>query len=489
MGIGDGASEPTRGGQFVPSPPRRPKLSPAGLILQLWRAKWLMLLVFLPLFALGLLAAFSLPRTYTATTRLLVSLSDEYVYRPSVGTDSAPVSPELEALVQSEIELLRSPVVARNALAALSIARAYPDIAKACTQSECERQAMAALMADLSVASAPKNPVIVARFAHQDPVLAAETLNAVTAAFITYRAGIFADGRASNFKSQRENFERDLAATDAEIRTYLIENGLTNLDAERQTLRELYQTASNLLLQTESRIRQVEGEAASYRRQIAGIEPQQDIYVEDTSEQSLIALRLEREEKLSRYKPDSRVIREIDKRIAQAEAYLASRPDVGGTVRRGPNPLYQQIETSLASLAAEAQSLRDQQVELRKQIADFETRQRRLTEVEPGLQELIRRRDVAEQSVRAFAEREVEARARAELSQQSMNTIRLLEPATAPFEGESLKLPVAVLALLFAGLTALFAGLLRALTRPGFATPASIERTLGLPVVAKVRAH
>ncbi len=489
MSTGKGESEPAATRTFIPAARRRPRLSAVGLLLQLWRAKWLMLMVFTPLFALGLLAAFALPETYTSTTRLLVSLSDEYVYRPSVGNDSAPVSPELEALVQSEIELLRSPVVARNALEDVTIARAYPEIAAACAPLECERQALAALMGDFSVGSAPKNPVIVARFAHQDAALSADILNALTSAFITYRAGVFADGRASNFKSQRESFERDLSATDAEIRAYLVANGLTNLDAERQTLRELYQTASNSLLQTESRIRQVEGEAASYRRQIAAIEPQQDIYVEDTSEQSLLSLRLEREEKLSRYKPDSRVIREIDKRIAQAEAYLASRPDVAGTVRRGPNPLYQQIEASLASLAAEAQSLRDQQVELRKQIADFEARQRHLTEVEPGLQELIRRRDVAEQSVRAFAEREVEARARAELSQQSMNTIRLLEPATAPYRGESLKLPVAVLALFFSGLTALFAGLVRALTRPGFATPASIERTLGLPVMAKVPAR
>ena len=55
--------------------------------------------------------------------------------------------------------------------------------------------------------------------------------------------------------------------------------------------------------------------------------------------------------------------------------------------------------------------------------------------------------------------------------------------ARAPARGSSLKKPVLVLALLFAGFTALCAGLLRMFLRPGLLTPASASRTLDLPVL------
>ena len=56
-------------------------------------------------------------------------------------------------------------------------------------------------------------------------------------------------------------------------------------------------------------------------------------------------------------------------------------------------------------------------------------------------------------------------------------------------EGVSLKLPAIILTLILAGLAALAAGLVRAMTRTGFATPGSVERTLGLPVLAAIQKY
>lgn len=480
------APNAARRGGFV-----RPRLSGLDLVVHLWRAKWLMAAVFVPIFLLGLLAAMALPRTYTATSRLMVSLGDEYMYRPAVGRGdtAAPVSPEIESLVQSELELLRSPVVAQAALGKVTLARAYPNIAKNCKPEACDRLGVQAVTESLTAGGTPKNLVIFAHFEHKSAAMSAEMLNALVDAYLTYRADIFTDNRTASFREQRERFEKDLSAADKQIREYLLANNLTDLAAERDTLRQLYQSASSELLQTQSSLRQSEAQLANYRRQIETIAPEQDLYVEDSSQQSLLSLKLEREEKLARYRSDSRVIQELDKRIEQAEAYLESRAGPGGVVRRGPNPLYQQIQASIATLQSEVQALRGQEKELKSQIEAFEVRQRRLVQLAPNLAELERSRAVAEQSVRAFAEREVEERARTELTQRSVNNIRLLEKATPPIKGSSLKLPVAVLALLFAGFTALVAGLIRAMTRSGFATPGSVERTLGLPVLATVQKY
>ena len=469
----------------------RPRLSPLDLAVQFWRARWLMIAVFVPIFVIGLALAMLLPRTYTSTSRLLVSLGDEYVYRLSVGQggNASLVSPEVEALARSEISLLASPVVAKAALEKVTLKKAYPALARSCKPEMCERMGIAAVAENLKAGGAPKNLVIVAQFEHKDAAISAEMLNAIVDAYLKYRADVFTDNRTDSFREQRERFERDLAAEDEAIRTYLLENNLTNLAAESETLRQLYQAASNELLNAQSRLRQSEAQLSNYRWQLETIPPEQDLFVDDSSRQTLSALKLEREEKLLRYREGSRMIQDLDKRIAQSAAFLGSREGPGGSVRRGPNPLYQQVEAAIATLRSEVQALRSKETELKSQIAAFEVRQRRILALEPNLQEMQRSREVAERAVRAFADREVEERARNELTQRSVNNIRLLEPATVPVKGASLKVPAAILALLFAGFTALVAGLMRTFTRAGFATAGSVERTLGLPVLATIRKY
>ena len=222
-------------------------------------------------------------------------------------------------------------------------------------------------------------------------------------------------------------------------------------------------------------------------QQLARMEPQQDMYVEDSSAQRLTELRMEREDLLSRYTEDSRAVKAIDTRIAQLEEYLQSRDGLSGTTRRGPNPVYQQIEQAAANLEAEAQSLALQGAELRRQLTGVEARLSRLNDLAPEWQELQRRKALMEANVENFSVREIEERALAEISNTSPDSVRVLEPARVPLKGSSLKMPVAALAFLFAAFTAFLAGLLRALTREGFPTARSVERTTGLPVLGSIR--
>ena len=455
----------------------RPRLGALDIAVQLWRAKWLMLAVFAPLCAAGLAMAFVLPQGFTATSRILVTPGDRVAY--AAGYVSAP----------AELELLRSPVVAQKALAKVTLARVYPAIARGCRPEACEGLAIAEITRSLSATAADTNPVIAVEFRHAEAAMSAEMLNALIDAYLVHRADIHTDTLTDDLREQRERFEQDLAEADQAVRGYLESNNLADLAAERDTLRALYQSASGELLVAQSRLRQAEARLKDYRIQIESIAPEQDMHVEDPRRQALLALQMERQEKLSRYREDSRVIQELDKRIEQAEDYLDTGAGTGGIVRRGPNPLYQQVEAAIATLQSEVKALKGQAAELKTQIAEFKGRQRRLVELEPALQALERSRLVAENAVFAFSEREVDARARSEMARRGDKAIRVLAPATPPVEGVSLKLPAIILSLILAGLAALAAGLVRALTRSGFATPGSVERTLGLPVLAAIRKY
>lgn len=487
---------------YVPSTmPSRPHLGIADLVILLWRAKWLMAAIFAVVFGAGLLAAMQMPTTYTASSRLLATLDDFYVYRPLAGGDAAGIALEQDQVIQAEIELLQSPVVMAGVLEQLGYDQAFPEIAEGRDRAlakgedpreEVEREALeraiTALAAGFSVSAAPERPIIFTEFEHKDPRWAADLLNTLIDTYLSYRTELLASGAGESFASQRAAFEGRLAEADAALTAFVEAHGVTDLEAERSALQRLAESIRGSLLDVRARKRAADSQLQSLVADLAEMPREADIYVEDSSQQSLMALKLEREDLLARYTPQSQPVEAINARIAQLEAFLAAQDTPSGTVRRGPNPVYQSLETTRATLEADSRALGGQAAELERQMEEIEARQAELVSLAPEWRRLQRARDLAESNAMDYATRESQAQARTELSRQHGDNIRVLEPARRPVEGSSLKVLVAAAAFLFAGFTALMAGLAYAVTRRGAATPQCLERTTGIPVLDLVEA-
>lgn len=476
----------------------RPRLGALDLLLQLWRAKLLMtfvaILVFLPFF----LFAMSMQTKYEASSGLLVSLGEELVYRPRVGSEAAGAIPEQELLNQAEIELLSSPVVADRVLDKFSIEAIYPEIAqeRAFIAADApgrdplvrmRQMAASAILDDFSAGAAPKSNVIRATFKHEDAELSAAILNEMVDTYMRYRKEVFASSRATSFSEQRSRFEVGLIDAQEDIRFFLEQNRIGDFTAERQAAQRLYTSVSEQLFAISARETAVQGQLATLTRQMDSTQPLVEMFVEDSTDQTLLDLKIEREQALSRYKPDSRTVQAIDKRIEQVESYLGTQPSSVGTRRTGPNPIFQDMEQRRSGLEAEAQSLLNQRIELERQKQEATSRLRLFANLLPEWQELQRRRDLVERNLSSYAEREIESQTLSEIAQQESDNIRVIDRARVPLEGSSLKMPVIVFGFALALFTALIAGLLRATTRPSFSTAGSIERTTGIPVIASVR--
>lgn len=459
----------------------RPRLGAADVIVQFWRAKWLMLLVFLPVFALGLAAAFARPDQYQSRARLIVS--------PISGASH-------DDLVQPELEFLRSPVVVARVLDRFALARLYPALNQTCQArsravrgdaeglrrlaAECRQMSADAMERDFRVRASSRAPVIMASYTNGDAETSAEVLNALVGAYLAYRTQVLAQPQAIRPPLDRTELESRLRESDAALGSFLEAQGISNFEAERDTVQALYQAASEDLLETESRLQQVESQLGAYRGQIRTIRPQQRLFVEDSSEQTLIDMKLAREALLVNHLPGSALVQDMDRRIARAETFIDTLDRPVGTVRTGPNPRYEQILSIIGDLQAEAASLKDQQVALARQIAGFEARQARLTSLTPRYKELMRKRDLLERDLMS------EGRQDADTSVSRFDGIRVLEPASVPVRPTATRSIVVVLAFALAGFAAIVAGFLKALTRTGFATRRSVERTLDLPVLATV---
>lgn len=477
--------------------PARPRLSLADLAVWLWRAKWLMALVFLPIAALGVLAAFQMKETYTSGSRLLVTLDDFYVYRPLSGAETASVPLEQEQIIQAEMELLRSPLIRERVLLQVGLDRLYPEIAEArdkalaagrdpaeTIREEAHEAALQAMGEAFGVGAGPLTPIIATSFEHEDPALAASVLNQLIAAYLDYRTALFTGNSDESFNSLRAELETNLAAIQASRADFMLQHGLTDLDAELSSLLRLAEGVRTELLRVRAEGRAVAGQLASVESELATTPRDSDIYVEDNSAQRLNDLEIEREDLLSRYTPESAPVQAINSRIAQLRAFINAQQQLTGTVRRGPNPLFQSLEASRAQLRGQTRSLAAQADELARQLAELEARRTLLTSLRPQWQEFERRITLAEANLVNYTARASQELARTRLAGSDVDNIRVLEPARVPTEGSSLKLPVAAAGVLFAGFSALMAGLGYSVTRQRFATPSSLSRTLGLDVLA-----
>ncbi len=481
--------------------PVRPRLSAADVALLLWRAKWVMMLVALPLLALGLLAALQMPKTYASSTGLYVRAGDEIKIVSALPGDDRGGAPDTEVIIQGELELIASRIVAERTLSRFSMKRLYPDIHDArqkalaaapdghaeAVEMKYFQKSVEAYQKHFHAYAAPNNPVINVSFRHKNPETATEVLNAALAAYLNYRAELFGARPTDRLTAQRKKTEGTLLEAEDAIRAFLTENNIGDFASERATAQGLFATISGELSTVRSRASAVDGQVAKTRAQLAATSPDQDLFIEDSSDQTLMNLKVEREQLLSRYTPDSRAVQNIDRQIAQVEAYLESQSGPSGLVRSGPNPTYQALEAALNTAEAEAESLALQRAELEGQLAQISAKLNRFTALEPQWNEVVRNRDLLEANVRTLAERAQQRGTIDGMTGEEAESVTVIEPARVPLRGKSLRRPIALLAVMFAGFSGLMAGLIWVFTRRGFATPASLQRTTGLPVIGAVR--
>ncbi|MEO1554097.1 MAG: Wzz/FepE/Etk N-terminal domain-containing protein [Pseudomonadota bacterium] len=481
--------------------PARPRLGMSDLLLQLWRAKWLMLFIGLPILALGLFVAFQMPKSYESHSALYVTSGDEVRSSSILGDPSFDPGPGIQEVIQGELEILQTQLVAERTLSRFPLNRVYPKLAaardKQLARSEASlkdaidfeffQKGVGALQDSFWASASPNSNIISVGFKHEDPQTAAEILNAALAIYLQRRAELFGSRPVDQLRAERKRFEGDLLKAEAEISTFLGENQVRDFASERSTAQSLYAAISNELFTTQARASAVQGQLSRTRIQLSQTSSELDLYVEDSSAQQLRELEIERNQALVNYTPDSRRVQAIDRRIAELRAFLSAQESPVGTVRRGPNPTYQELESSFNSFEAEAASLREQEAELQRQLRAVEDKLNRFTVLEPAWNELLRNRDLIEASVRSLAEQEQREGTVAGIAAQEADSVKVTEPPTVPIKGNSLKLPVAILSVMFAGFTALIFGLLSAHSKRGFATPSSLQKTVGLPVLGAVR--
>lgn len=472
---------------YLSTRPRYGLMDVAALLI---RELWLMIAVFLAIMVLGTVLVLTMAgKTYTARSSIVATVGQEYVYQPTVGPERNSTNvPQVNEIAQAEAAILGSTELKRRVVRAVGVetvlgARAA---ARAASAEAAERAAVRAMARSLEIDTAPLSGVIQLSYKADDAETAAAVLNGLLDQYLLYRRDVFQDRMTPALQEQREAFEDELIDADRAYEAFLRSNAIGDFTTARETLASSYQSVFAERLAVDAQLSQVSNRLARLRVELGSVPAEivlnQQLNV--SAMDQILQLRTERENLLARYQPDAQPVRDIEQRIAQLQQFVNTGTAVGPReVQTGPNPIWVSLDTERIQLTAERDSLMARRGVLEAQLNDLRGRQSRLTELESRNATLSADREVLTNNIREFALRESQSRAATKLARGADN-IRIIERASPPTRGTSLRMPGMIVVLLLAGFTALCVGLIRIFLRPGFTTPGSAGRTLELPVLA-----
>jgi len=460
------------------------RVSLVDILAMLWTERLLVSSVGGAICALGLIAALMAPKLYTARTELIVRMGEEYVYQPNTGGAGAGATPDMQAVVNAEMRLIGSGAVVRAAIAEVGLPVLYPDIASG-GGSEARKLAAAerAFAQHLAVETAPQTPAIGLSFEHRNPQVAAEALNALVEAYLEHRRTVLVGGEFDALAEESSDLSARAAQASAALATFLTQHQIGDFESELAALAARAGDIETQLLDAQARQQEAEARAAALRARYQAEPEEIQLYSESDARTALVQAQMEREQLLSRYQADALPVREVDRRIAQLEAFLAGG-DPPSLTRRGANPVRQDVASQLYAMEAEARAQRGRAAALTQQRTEVRERLRTMQALEPQFRQLQRERTILETSAQNFASRAEEARTRSQLLGRATDNITPVERAAVPTQGKSLRWPIMIVTVLIAGIVSIAAGLSRGLMRCAFPTPSSAARALNVPVLA-----
>jgi uncharacterized protein involved in exopolysaccharide biosynthesis len=322
--------------------------------------------------------------------------------RPPNGNGSVPQA--VDGALQSEVEILQSFEVLRQALESIGIEVLYPGVDGE-TVGEARAAAVARMREALAVRTLPGSDVIEVTFRHDEAQLAADVVNRLVERFQRSRRQTLAPATSESFLQERIEQQREaLAAAEAaqaafhaehpalaasEPRSALAERRAT-LEAEQRSLRDAFDAERT----------SGSSEDPSVARARARLDE----------------LELELQGTLNTHVEGSRAVSKVRHEISLVREYLATKE-----------------RSATLEMARRLDVLRARQGELEAQLTALGEAERHLPELENQSRELARARDGAARRLDAY-QRELEAATlAADVGEHKVAVaVRVLESAHAP---------------------------------------------------------
>lgn len=475
--------------------------TPRDLLILAFYHKRVILAVALLSVVAGLIAATYARTQYTAESLILMMVDREHAGLQDVG-GSLPSVLSIDGLksVDSEIRILESRKVIEDTLQVVDPTVLFPELGRPRlfgllrsddAQDRLEK-AIDLFKRHLRVEQQSASNIVRLSFSHENPDVAADTVNAIADAYLKRRRAIFDIPRSPFLASELARHSDQLKSIEEQILRLKSEYEIVDLGQEILLAANQVDSIVQRRRQTQERQAALQAEVSTARKRLAAL-PERVFDFKEQSNQThndddrnvLLRLELERDRLASQFLPDYPPLQEIEKKIKTVRQSMkgAEKP-VFSTQREVRNPTIAFLNNHLLTLEIEQDAVARQLAELDRQHAIAVEKVGRLRKAETELHDLERTRGVLEGIYRDYAQRTEAARAEEEAAKVRTSNVRVVQPGVAPATGTSMG-PSFIIAGLVGGiLLGAAAGVLATWLRQVYILPHEIERDLGVPAIA-----
>jgi uncharacterized protein involved in exopolysaccharide biosynthesis len=386
------------------------------------------------------IGTFAVQPTYEAKIQILVKLGKESVYIPQSGRDNPIISVDIENQINSEIELLKNRSLTEIVIKSLGPKTIYKDFDHTKT--------VLAFQKSLSITRIKGSNVIAVGFKHKDPKLAATVVNTFANAYLEQHLKVHKNPKSVDFfEEQSKILKSNLKQVEERLKSFKEQHNVTDLDEEQ---RILLKQISDLRAELDRTLSQ----EIETKNQIRPLRPH---------EETLVELELKEKDLITKYTPNSRLVRNVREEIKMVRNNILFR---------------NQAEHKAIDAKKETQI---------KQLAYYQNKLEKLNRIKVKLDQLQMAVDVDRQNYLLYLTKFEEARISDAMDNKKISSVSLIEPALPPLKPVFPK----VLLNVFLGIVlSVFGGLGLAFFTEyldnSLEKPNDVEQVLQLPVLASI---
>jgi uncharacterized protein involved in exopolysaccharide biosynthesis len=464
-------------------------LTSRELLSILFKEKLKLFLVFVVLCAAVTGYSLLLTPYYEATTRLLVKTGPEFQTRSDTNQPiaSVPSTTKLE-VVNSEIQILTSRDLVEGVINKIGAQRLYPGTSGV-------DAAIRSFEADFKAAAVEQADVIDASYRNSNHDVAVEALSTVVDLYQQKHSEMFSDPRYGFLEDQTHKYQDQLDALikkEADIRN---EKSLFDVDAQRAKLLDDRSATNSIIGQLKSQSIDAHQRIDFLTQRLkttpalipAGVAPADAV---EQAKARLLDLQVKQQQLKDRYVGDVKPMQDNDAEMAKLRDFVTRNDPINTKEWSQRNSAYDDMVVAQNRALADAAPL-DQQIALREKEAQaIETRLRDLEDGATAIADLERERRVLEELVHNYRTQYENARMNADLDRARIVSVSIIQRPDAPARPAGPRhLPFALAGVLIGLIGASGVLLYLLVFRETLITVESVERIIGLPVVASVAAR
>jgi len=433
-------------------------------------------------------------RTYTADGRILVQLGPEYVFTPAgapqSGNSGLTITPD--QVVLTEIDIIKNSEIIDQVINQMIASpesggvggekfapELYEKWVRANPKNKVDRWNDIVKYVDRNyvVMPKPKSSIVNLVYKHENGDVAVKTLDAFMTAYQSFRKDIFVLETTGQIAERRAATEEQLAEIDGKIQWILNKNGISEFETEQTGVQKRAEELRAALNTLRGQLSATEAALAASEDQLRATPETINLYVDDRASQRLAQAELEKRQLLAKYLPTSNPVKAKEVEIAEIRAQIASNGgQAAGGRRVGPNTVYQALMTQRNTYQAQADSFREQEITLQRQLNSATAKVTSLRKLGPQYTSLQREKTSLEERLKGYNTKEGEALVNRALEGSEAENIKIINRPSMPRKGRNMSKIMFALSAMGSILTVMMLALLRVFLDPKLYGPSPQQR-------------